>query len=153
MERTAWRWFPHFLALGMAVVFAINAWMVVEAMSSFPGAAGKDGFDLSNHYDQILSAAEQQAALGWQLDAALDDSRRPELQLFDRTAAPIDGALIEAHAERPVGPVESTPLTFHALGHGAYQSDTTLFSGQWTILMTVHAGGKVITTTRRVVSR
>ena len=153
MDRTAWRWFPHFLALGMAVVFAINGWMVVAAMTSFPGAAGKDGFDLSNHYDQILSTAEQQAALGWKLEAALDDQRHPELQLVDRAGAPIDGALIEAHAERPVGPLEATPLAFRALGHGAYQADTTLFSGQWTVFLTLRAGGKVFTTTRRVVSR
>jgi nitrogen fixation protein FixH len=44
-------------------------------------------------------------------------------------------------------------LTFHPLGDGRYQADTSLFSGQWDIMLTVKADGRQYNATRRVVVR
>jgi nitrogen fixation protein FixH len=151
MSRTVWRWFPHGLIGSMALVFLVNFYMVYDAYSTFPGVAGRDGFDLSNEYARVLATARQQAALGWQVEAEITNDRFPLLRLTDRTGAPLAATEIIAEAARPVGPVVSTPLAFHPVGDGGFQSDTSLFSGQWDIMLTVTADGQQYRATRRVV--
>lgn len=151
MNTNVWRWFPHGLIGSMAIVFAVNGYMVYTAMHSFPGVAGTDGFDLSNDYKRVLAAAQQQAALGWQIEADVDTAKYPVIRLTDRTGAPLTATAIDAHAERPVGPSETTALTFRPVGQGRYQADTSLFSGQWDVMLTVHADGRLYSATRRVV--
>jgi nitrogen fixation protein FixH len=153
MNTTVWRWFPLGLIAVMGCVFAVNGYMVYTALSSFPGTAGIDGFDLSNGYDRVLHAAAQQSALGWRIESGLDETRHPLLHLTDQAGAPLSPEALEAHVERPVGPVESTVLTFQPLGEGRFQSEQALFSGQWDMMVTVHAGGQIDSTTRRVIVR
>lgn len=151
MDNTVWRWFPHGLAAAMGLVFLVNGYMVYSALHTFPGQAGQDGFDLSNEYAKVLSKAQQQAALGWQVDAGDTPAHKAQLRLADRNGQPLAGVTIEAQAERPVGPPETTSLAFNPVERGLYRSDTTLTGGQWDIMLTVHAGGHQYTATRRVV--
>ena len=151
MNTTVWRWFPHGLIATMGVVFLVNGYMVYDAYNTFPGVAGQDGFDLSNEYKRVLATAQQQAALGWQVETGVTDERFAALRLMDRTGAPLIATEISAQAERPVGPVDSTALTFRSTGDGHYQTDTSLYSGQWDIMLIVHADGREYRATRRVV--
>lgn len=151
MNQSAWRFFPHYLGGVMLVVFAVNGYMMYDAFKTFPGEAGQDGFDLSNEYDRVIAAAKQQATLGWTVDASIGADRTLSLTLAGRTGAPLAGAEIIATAERPVGPPERTALVFRQAVDGRYQTPTTLWSGQWDILMTIKADGHVFGATRRVV--
>jgi nitrogen fixation protein FixH len=153
MNTTVWRWFPLGLIAAMSVAFAVNGYMVYTALRSFPGTAGTDGFDLSNGYGRVLHAAAEQSALGWRIEANLDEKRHPVLQLSDRAGAPLAPDALEAHAERPVGPLESTVLDFKSVGEGRFQSEQALFSGQWDLMVTVHADGQSTSTTQRVMVR
>jgi nitrogen fixation protein FixH len=153
MNTTVWRWFPLGLIAAMGFVFLVNGYMVFIALSSFPGTAGTDGFDLSNDYKRVLQAAARQSALGWHIEAELDAARHPILHLADRTGAPLIADAIDAQAERPVGPAETTVLAFRPIGEGRFQADQTLFSGQWDIMVTVHEGGQFESTTQRMVVR
>jgi nitrogen fixation protein FixH len=151
MNTTIWRWFPHGLFGAMGLVFAINGYMVYDAYRTFPGVAGRDGFDLSNEYKRVLATAQQQAALGWQIEAGVTNERFPVLHLTDRARSPLTATGVDARAERPVGPVGSAMLSFQPIGDGRYQADTSLFSGQWDIMLTVHVDGRTYHATRRVV--
>jgi len=151
MQKTAYRWFPWGLFAGMMVAFLINAYMVYAAVETFPGVAGQDGFDLSKRYGGVMAVAAKQAALGWQVEAALDDAGHPVLHMTDRSGAPLSGVAIKAEAERPLGPAERTSLAFHALDNTHYQADATLTPGQWDVLMTVTSGDDRYTTTRRLI--
>lgn len=151
MNTTVWRWFPHGLIATMGIVFLVNGYMVYDAYSTFPGISGKDGFDVSNEYKRVLETAQQQAALGWQVEAGVVDERFPVLRLTDRTGAPLSATGINAQAERPIGPVDATVLTFRSIGDGRYLADTSLSSGQWDVMLTVHADGRDYRATRRVV--
>ena len=153
MTRNPWRWFPRGLILSMLTVFAVNVWFVYLAMQSFPGIAGADGFDLSNNYDHVLQAEARQATLGWQVNVAVDAGHHAVLGLRNRAGAPLQGAAIDARAERPVGPEEVTKLDFHAVGGDLYRTNATLLPGQWDVLLTMHAGGDLYSTTRRVIIR
>jgi nitrogen fixation protein FixH len=151
MDTTVWRWFPVGLIAAMAMVFAVNGYMVYDALTTFPGTAGQDGFDLSNNYDRIIATAQQQAALGWRIEADVTNTHIPELRLTGRNGTPLPAAAIDAHAERPLGSPDTTVLTFRPIGDGRFQATTTLFSGQWDIMLTIHADGQWYSTTRRVI--
>ncbi len=151
MNQSAWRFFPHYLGGVMLIVFAVNGYMMYDAFKTFPGEAGQDGFDLSNEYDRVIATAKQQAALGWTVDASITGDRTPSLKLTDGKGRPLAGAEIVATAERPVGPPNVTTLAFKPAADGSYQTATTLWSGQWDVLLTIKADGHVFGATRRVV--
>jgi nitrogen fixation protein FixH len=151
MNTTVWRWFPHAMIAALGLVIAVNLYMVYDAYHTFPGVAGRDGFDLSNEYGRVLATAQRQTELGWQIEAEVADGRFPVLRLTDRTGAPMRASGINAQAERPVGPTDSTALTFREAGDGRYQADTSLYSGQWDMMLTVQADGQDYRATRRVV--
>ena len=151
---SAWRWFPWALAGGMAVVFAVNGAMVAFAIGTFPGKAGSDGFDLSNHYDRVLETAERQAALGWKLDATLDAAGRPVVTLTDRAGVPLADARVEIVAQRPLGEADRARLTLRAAGAGRYVAEGALPEpGRWDLTLSATAEGHTVAATRRVVVR
>ena len=86
--RSAWRFFPWFLALGMSVVIAVNIGMAYTALHTFPGIAGSDGFDLSNHYDKVIDrVARDYLSIYRALPGVRARTRRLSAEPFDRTAA------------------------------------------------------------------
>lgn len=145
-----WAWFPIGLIGAMALVFIINGYMIYDAVTTFPGAAGADGFDLSNNYGKVLAATARQAQLGWTIDTDVDTSHRPALHLHGPDGARLANAAIDAKAERPVGPQEMTALAFHPAGSDLYLADNALPRGQWDVLLTIRADGRTYTTTRRL---
>lgn len=149
---SAWQWFPWALAASMGVVFAVNITMVAFALHTFPGQAGSDGFDLSNHYDQVLAKVQREAALGWDLRLMAGDAGRPVLVVTDRSGAPLRDAQIQATAERVLGPPETTHLVFRDAGLGRYVADAALtMPGQWELQLSASAQGHTIAATRRIV--
>jgi nitrogen fixation protein FixH len=86
-----------------------------------------------------------------QAATGLITTHQPSLLLADRNGASLAATAIEASAERPIGPPDTTALNFRPIGNGRYQAETSLFSGQWDIMLTVHADGRLYSATRRVV--
>lgn len=146
-----WAWFPIGLIASMFLVFLVNGYMVYTALASFPGEAGADGFDLSNNYDKVLGTVARQQKLGWTVETGLDHANHPALRLAGAAGSPLPPAVIEARAERPVGPAEATPLTFHQAEPTRYVTDRSLPRGQWDLVLTVRAAGQTLTTTSRLI--
>ncbi len=151
-RNSTWQWFPWALIGSMGVVVAVNIAMVSFALHTFPGQAGSDGFDLSNHYDQVLEKVRQEAALGWNVRLLPGDTGHPVVLLADRTGAPLRDAQVQATAERPLGPPETTHLMFHDEGAGHYVADAALATpGQWELQLSATAQGHSIAATKRIV--
>ena len=152
-ERTksAWRFFPWYVAGVMGFVMAVNFTLGWLAVSSFPGLATTGGFAESNRYDRVLAAAERQAALGWTVRATLDGAT-PVVALTDRAGAPLAGVRLEATAERPIGVAPPVPVAFHPVAPGRYQAVAALAPGAWNIDLTVSAEGGVYHTTQRLIA-
>ncbi len=149
--RSGWRFFPLAIVGGLGLVVAVNGAMIWQAVSTFPGKAGRDGFALSNRYNMVLQRQDDQAAIGWVVRASADAKGRAAMTLADTDGTPLTGAKIEAVAERPVGEARTTPLLFIDQGAGRYAADATLDApGQWDISITARAGGRTMTVTRRV---
>lgn len=149
--RTAWRFFPLAIAGGIGLTVAVNAAMIWSAVATFPGKAGRDGFELSNRYNAVLRREDAQSTIGWSVRASLDPRRRTALTLTDARADPIGNAIVTAVATRPLGAERATDLVFTDQGNGHYLSDLVLdLSGQWDLSIIASAGGQTLTVTRRV---
>jgi nitrogen fixation protein FixH len=150
--RIAWWWFPWAIVASLGVVVAVNGLMVWFALGTFPGQAGSDGFDLSNHYDHVLEAVQREASLGWKLTMLPNGAGRPTLVLTDRAGTPLPGAHVEATAARPLGPLDTTHLVFRDDGAGRYVADAVLsLPGQWELQVSASAQGHTLAATRRIV--
>jgi nitrogen fixation protein FixH len=154
MRRSLWRFFPLAVVAGLGVVVVVNAGMVYAALHSFPGQAGDEGFELSNHYDAVLEREQREAALGWTVVVRTDAAGRPEVRLSDHVGAPLRGASVAASAERPLGAPETQSLVFRESDAGRYVADTVLpTAGQWELTLSASFGGHDIAATRRVIVR
>lgn len=151
---SAWRFFPWAIAAAIGVVVAVNGAMIWSALATFPGKAGRDGFDLSNRYNAVLARVEAQADLGWTVRASVDETRRPILQLADPGGLPLSGAVIVVTVQRPVGEAAVSTAVFQEISGGQYRAaDALAGAGQWDLLLEVSVGGHSLTTTRRVLAR
>jgi nitrogen fixation protein FixH len=151
-RRTGWNWFPWWVTAALLVVIVVNAGMVWTALRTFPGAAGADGFDLSNNYNKVLAAEARQQALGWHVAVGLSDGDRVHVGLSGPGNAPLPGATLAATAERPIGPKDPIPLRFQEEGPGRFLALGQLPRGQWNVLLTVRAAGRRYTTAVRLVA-
>jgi len=153
-SRNLWPFFPWFIAAAMGVVIAINCFMAYSALHTFPGNAGSDGFDLSNHYNAILERMKLEAGLGWAVQAEVDQVGHPVVMLTDRSHASLAGAEIEATAQRPLGDRHARQVHFTEASPGHYRGDVALDEqGQWELEIWANVGGKEFSTTRRVMAR
>ena len=150
--RTAWRYFPWYVAAAMSVVMVVNFGMTYLAVSGFPGLATTHGFSNSNGYDHVLAAAERQAALGWSV-ATVFEGRRPVVTLAGRDGSALPDAVLTGAVERPVGPPDHTALAFRADGPGRFVAETELAPGRWTLDLSVAADGAEYHTERRLVAK
>ena len=151
---SAWNLFPWAIVAGMLVVVAVNAGMIVSALQTFPGKAGRDGFDLSNRYNKVIDRVQKQAALGWTIVVEVDSQSRPTVRLTASGGAPLVNPRVLAIARRPLGDSQDTDLRFGHSGNGRYVSDTPLATqGQWDLMLTVTSQNRELMTTRRIVVR
>ena len=145
-----WRFYPWFVAGSLVMVTVVDGGLTYVAVKTFPGVAVKHSFDSSNHYDNVLAADERQKALGWTVDMTVRDGH-PLLLLRDAAGKPIDGARIEAQAQRPASAESDMLLRFRAIAPGSFLADAALpAAGQWDILINVLAAGHPYRATRRV---
>jgi nitrogen fixation protein FixH len=153
-SRNLWLYFPWFIVAAMGVVVAINCFMVWSALHTFPGNAGSDGFNLSNHYDAILERVKQEVGLGWAVQAAVDQAGHPVVELTDRSGTALAGAEIAATAQRPLGDQHTRQVRFTEVSPGHYRGDVALDKqGQWELEIWVTADGQELGTTRRIMAR
>jgi nitrogen fixation protein FixH len=152
MKRSLWRFFPLGVVAGLGVVVLVNAGMVYAALHSFPGQAGNEDFQLSNHYDAVLEHEQRDAMLGWTIVAQADDAGRPEVRLMDRGGAPLHGASVAGSAERPLGALETRHVAFQEVASGRYVADAPLpTTGQWELTLSASLAGHEMAATRRVI--
>ena len=153
-SRNLWQFFPWFIAAAMSVVIAINCFMAWSALHTFPGNAGSDGFDLSNHYNSIIERVKLEAGLGWAVRAEVDQTGHPVIVLTDRSGAALVGAEVEATAERPLGDRHARQVHFTEVSAGHYLGDVALDEkGQWELEIWAIADGKEFSSTRRIMAR
>jgi nitrogen fixation protein FixH len=152
--RNLWLLFPWFIAGAIGMVIAVNCFMAWSALRTFPGNAGRDGFDLSNRYNAVIERVKQESGLGWAAQAEVDRTGHPIVMMTDRSGAALAGAVIEATVQRPLGDSHTRQVRFTEVSPGHYRGDVALDEkGQWELEIWATAHGQEFSTTRRIVAR
>jgi nitrogen fixation protein FixH len=152
-QNSHWRLYPYAVAACLGVVMVVNFGMAWTALSTFPGVATRDVFNHSNSYDQVLAAAAREAALGWSLQADLQQGR-PVVVLAGRDGQPLTGVRLEGSADRPLGADDAVDLAFQPFAPGRFVAGRALDTpGQWELRLIASQDGRTLHATRRLVVR
>ena len=125
-------WLVAFFAL----ISAVNGAFMYVAMDTWPGLSTEDAYQKGLTYNDTLSAASEQQALGWQsrieLVAGNSDLLSVVVTMIDKTGNPLTGLALKGHAVRPVGAPNKTALAFHEVAPGRYEAPfRPSLEGRW----------------------
>ncbi|MFP3383358.1 MULTISPECIES: FixH family protein [Tritonibacter] len=127
----------HMLALCVGcfgIIIAVNIYMAVSAVRTFPGLEVKNSYVASQEFD-IRRAAQE--ALGWSVYAsAVGD--RVKLEITDRNGAPVEAASLTATLGRATHVKDDQTPAFVFDGD-AYVAPAKLAPGNWNIRMVARA--------------
>lgn len=125
-------WIPWIFVGGMAVVIAVNAVLIVKAMTSFPGLVVDRPYDRGIAYNDELRQNREQAMLGWSVSPRYTPGRL-SIRIVDAAGAAVPGLDIHATVSRPLGAEFRIDTRLKPSGE-VYVGDIELLRpGQWEI--------------------
>jgi nitrogen fixation protein FixH len=130
------RWIPWAFVAFFGVVFAANATMIVIAIATWPGLETRQAYQRGLAHDEALAAAAAQAALGWTVEFAFEQTGARtgtlRLDLADRFGNRLEDAEVRVAFVRPTHDgYDQLALVPHHYG-GRYLHDVALpLAGQW----------------------
>lgn len=83
------------------VVFAVNGFFLVSALSTHTGVVANEPYRKGLEYNDRIAAAERQASLGWRESLSVKTSGAITLALHDANGAPIPNLGVTAVLGRP----------------------------------------------------
>lgn len=92
-------WYPWIFIAFFSVVISVNIFMVTMAVSSWSGLATRDHYRKGVAYNQVLEAAEEQAARGWKANISAESGL--SVRLTDSAGRPLENAAMVAEIRRP----------------------------------------------------
>lgn len=123
------------------VIFAVNAYMISQAIESFPGTVTESSYRDSQHFNAEIAAGHAQAARGWKVDAAADRMPDGHVRLTvdarDAKGQTIPGVTFKARLEHPA----NRAFDRHAVlaptgGEGRFEGTVTdIAPGKWTLVV------------------
>lgn len=130
------RWIPWAFVAFFGVVLAANATMIVVAIATWPGLETQQAYQRGLAHDEALETAAAQAALGWQVEFAFEQTGERtgavRLDLADRFGDRLENAEVQVALVRPThGGYDLVVALPHYYG-GRYMHDIALpLAGQW----------------------
>jgi nitrogen fixation protein FixH len=131
------RWIPWAFVAFFATFIAVDAVMVVLAVSSFSGVSTENAYQEGLAYNRTLAEAQREKALGWRIDLAYAPSGprqgRLIVGLMDRRGVPLSRATVSAELVRPTQ--EGLDFTVSLARDGeSFAADLELpLAGQWEV--------------------
>lgn len=147
-NKQAWRnpWVIGWLAM-VALVFAINAFMISQAVTTAPGLVNEQYYDKGKNYHETIAKRDQVASLGW--NVVLDKPSRPafgaantyRIVAVDAAGVPLAAESVMLHAYRPADQNADFELAFVEEGPGRFVAEVTFpLKGMWDLVVAVKAG-------------
>lgn len=121
----------HALAIfggAFTVIIGVNIALAVNAVRTFPGLETDNSYVASQTFDQRRAAQE---ALGWTIDARLDEGKLT-LSITDEDGRPVQAGKLTATVGRPTNTTEDRVPEFAFNGH-AYVAYEDLRPGNWDV--------------------
>ncbi|HRK24131.1 MAG TPA: FixH family protein [Beijerinckiaceae bacterium] len=136
------------------VVAAVNAVMMTLAIRTFPGIDARNGYEVSQRFNQDIAAARTQSERGWGAESMLEragEGARVRLALTQRDGRPVTGLAIEARLRHPSDRRLDQVLALSEAAPGQYEGVVTALSaGAWGLDFDGRTGGETV---YRLVSR
>ena len=153
------RWVPWAIVAAFVVIAAVNGGLVYFALESWPGLTTYHAYDEGLAYNQVIDETQKEAKLGWALAIAYVPDAKGSLHgslVVDAGAkdgTPLSALAIKAELVRPLGQVETIPLSLTHTSAGHYAAPVTLpLAGQWDVYVTAAEDGKTLHTGRRILA-
>jgi nitrogen fixation protein FixH len=126
------------------IVFAMNAFMIWRAVSTFGGLETADAYRKGVAYNTTVAAARVQDARGW-TDTVRFDGNRLVAGIVDREGRPVDGLQITGTVGRPATNEFDRRLLLTADGRGAYAANAgELGAGSWIASLEARDGADIV---------
>jgi nitrogen fixation protein FixH len=130
-----------------AVVIGVNVVMMRLAIATLPGTEVDSAYSASLAYQREISAAQQQAARQWKVDAHID--RRPDgtatLHLVAKAqdGRSLAGLSVFGRLERPIDRRADQVFEIVEEGEGSYRGSAHgVAPGQWDLVIEADSDGK-----------
>ncbi len=124
------------------VVVTVNIVMARAAIRTFGGTVVENSYVASQKYNQWLDKAEAQKAMGWTVNARLNEARHVSISASAAEGAALPGAAVEAVVRHPLGRVPETTMRFSKTDDTSWTSTQPLPAGRWIVHLTVRRGGE-----------
>lgn len=132
----------HMLIIMLAffgVIIGVNVTMAVFAGKSWSGLVVKNSYVASQHFNEKLATARQQAALGWQPQLALADGKL-SYRITDSAGQPVRLERVTVKFERPVSTANDIEFELAPAGNCSLEAGATLADGIWVVEIYSEAG-------------
>jgi len=120
------------------IVFAVNAVMVYEALSTLSGVETDSAYQAGRMYEQEVAMAKAQAARQWRVDARLTPSADRvgiDVVAHDAAGQPLAGMKATAVFERPTDRRLDQGVALDEGSAGHFQGSATVGPGQWDVVI------------------
>ncbi len=129
------------------VVIGVNGIMMKLAIATLPGTDVDSPYAAGLTYDREISAAHDQAARKWQVNAHIerraDGGAALQVEARDAAGRPVTGLKFGGRLERPTDKRADLPVELAETGIGIYRgSATTVAPGQWDLVIEGEARGE-----------
>ncbi len=137
----------HVLVMLLAffgVMFAVNGYFTVAAVSSFRGEDVPRSYRQGLEYNKTIEARTVQTGLGWTARTNLIETEGNLpiliLMLQDADGRGLEGVSFEAVLRHPTDTMNDTVITFEGTGAGRYVAPIDVASGNWDVRATAIKG-------------
>lgn len=129
------------------VVIGVNATMMKLAIATLPGTDVDSPYAAGLTYDKEISAAHDQAARKWQVNAHVerraDGAAVLQVEARDANGRPMTGLKFGGRLERPTDKRADLAVEFTETGIGIYRGEATAVApGQWDLVIEGDARGE-----------
>ena len=138
------------------VVIAVNLVMMRLAIQTLPGTEVDSAYSASLAYEKEISAARDQNARNWKVDAHVERSGQGgatlQVEARDHNGQPMPGLKFHGRFERPTDRRADLPVVIAEVGIGIYRgSALAVAPGQWDLVLEgVSAGQRLFLSKNRV---
>lgn len=142
-------WHMLFMIVGFfGIIVAVNVFMVVRAVQTFPGEDIKQSYRQGLEYNQTLDKRAVQRAREWHADISVLPDHSIVLKLTDKSGLPVRGLTVTGLLKHPGETDLDTVLSFTLdaqSGHYTTQVADGITGKRWLVTKAVYAGAEAQT--------
>lgn len=124
------------------VVFAVNAYFLVSAISSHTGVVAIEPYRKGLAYNERIAAGERQAALGWTETVTIRRDGTVTASIVSSNGAAVGGLVVNGRIGRPSTASHDQPLIFTERSPGQYIATASpIADGAWLVTAEARVAG------------